>query len=271
MLAMLGLFAFGFGYMVIGLPSGDDEDSMETYEEDTEESELRPSLLQAPTEEPENRTNQVIDALSSSTPYQAEPIALLGGEHSDILTGSSDSDTIYGQDGNDRISSIDGDDFIFGGNGDDSIAAGNGNDMIFGGANDDTLMSGGNDDQIYGGEGQDIIHGQSGNDTIFGGNDEHSDFLIGGIGDDLIFADEADRVLLGEGRDTITTGIDADVQVFDFDVEHDVLVISQTQGMHVDELDFVETPAGLAIQHNGQSIITLAGLTTSSTLNIEME
>lgn len=269
MLAMLGVLAFGVGYVFIGLPSGTDEDSLDTVEEYPEDDEPRYSLIEDFAEGTEFRPNQVVENLRSSS--SAEPYAVLGGNESDILNGSSNDDLIHGFDGDDLVTSEGGADTVYGGQGADSIATGEGNDVILGEADNDIIVSGEGDDKIYGGTGQDSLHGQNGNDWIFGGNDEQSDLLIGGAGDDVIVANRTDRIILGDGSDIVKTQLNANIGINDFDADVDTLLITQTDGLHVDDLDFVDTDAGLEIQYDGKPVARLADLTSLSNINVLLE
>jgi Ca2+-binding RTX toxin-like protein len=268
MLAMLGVLALGAGYVFIGLPSGADQDGLDSINDYPEDNEPRHSMIENPAEDLGSRPNQVVETLRSSS---AEPSAVSGGDQSDILIGTPNDDLINGFDGDDRISSGNGADTVYGGCGTDTINAGGSNDTVFGGANYDTVVSGDGDDKIYGGAGQDSLHGQNGNDWIFGGDDKQSDLLVGGAGDDVIVANHTDRVILGDGSDTVETQLNANISISDFDVDFDTLLITRTDGMQVDDLDFVDTDAGLEIQFKGQPIAILAGHTSLSDINISLE
>ena len=115
------------------------------------------------------------------------------GDDDIVLDGGPGNDTILGNEGNDVQ--------IIGGPGEDQIDGGRGDDWIYGNDGNDRLDGGAGRDHVYGGPGEDIIHGGTGQDDLFG--DEDADFIIAGVSIDGGDLDVLNKILGGDGRDTI--------------------------------------------------------------------
>jgi Ca2+-binding RTX toxin-like protein len=143
--------------------------------------------------------------LTITTETVSSPIAVVGTEGRDILTGSNRGEQIFGLGGNDVIQGLGGNDEIFGDNGNDNIIGGNGRDTVEGGAGNDLIFGDAGNDTLAGNEGRDDISGGDGNDTIDGGN--NSDRLNGEAGNDNISGGDSDDIIDGgDGNDTIDGG-----------------------------------------------------------------
>ncbi|WP_368417295.1 Hint domain-containing protein, partial [Falsiroseomonas sp.] len=167
---------------------------------------------------------------------------VFGGDDADtiIATGDTLADVLFGDGGNDSISAGGGADSISGGDGADSITGGNGADSILGDDGADMLVGGNGNDTLLGGEGDDSLDGNGGNgdDSLDGGNGVDSvsfsgsnasatvnlvtgiavtgfgndtlrsieNVTTGGKSDTVIGDDEANRLVVGDGQDSVRGG-----------------------------------------------------------------
>jgi Ca2+-binding RTX toxin-like protein len=140
-----------------------------------------------------------------------------GGAGNDRITGSSSANTLQGGDGNDTINGLDGADILVGNDGDDEFTMGgapDGADTLYGGdiPVDPTPPeegAGGFDTADYSGRTEAVSlsldgaanDGEAGeNDLIFGDIDR----LLGGEGDDTLTGDQFANELIGnEGNDSL--------------------------------------------------------------------
>ena len=266
MLAILGILSLGAGYVLIGLPSYDSGTDNDSDQIETDAHQY--PMMEIPLAETANQSSQ---SASNVFDVSSQNEVIDGGSGTDVIIGTPFEDNLHAYGGNDYVQSSGGADTIHGGEGADTIFSGAGSDTVYGGNEDDSVLGGRGEDSLYGGLGQDTLHGQDGSDWIEGGDDTDADLLLGGSGDDTIVARENDRVIAGDGNDTIRVHLDANALVSDFDTEQDRLVVTQADGLTPDDFDFLETEAGLEIQNNGRPVITLAGLTATAKVSILIE
>lgn len=269
MLSVIGIISACLGFVFIGPFSSDqNEEDDQISDSSNKESGNTPDLLNLG--DPVEVTNQTIQVLREAA-ADGEDESIFGGLARDLLQGTEVDDIVSGLQGDDWISSSDGNDLVFGGSGFDSINAGDGHDIVYGEDGSDVIEAGHGDDEVYGGLGKDTLHGQEGNDVLFGGNDEEPDILIGGDGDDRIFANYNDRLILGNGDDVVITELGMAVEVFDFNAEEDTLCLVCPDAQHQTDINLIDTDAGLQVRLGEQIVVTLAGLTTFSNVNIVFE
>ena len=149
-----------------------------------------------------------------------------GTSRSDRLSGTNGADRIDGRSGPDRIDGRGGRDHLRGGDGADRLSGGAGHDALTGGGGADRLVGGAGRDRLDGSSGNDVLEGSADADVLRGGagNDMLRDaggidVFEGGAGDDAIDARDgvADRVVCGEGRDTVAADA-ADVVAEDCEI-----------------------------------------------------
>ncbi|KQT01632.1 hypothetical protein ASG42_26855 [Rhizobium sp. Leaf391] len=183
---------------------------------------------------------------------------LVGGNGDDVLIGGDGVDKLYGSAGDDLIYADEFDDFtaIEGGDGfdvlviDDSInrnqvfatalelaalgfeaaVGGDGNDnfvvtteedtFLYGAGGDDVLRTGAGDDLIAGGDGDDMLDGNGGSDLYLFNRGDGDDKISEGI------VVETDG---NGGRDTISFGLDIDVDDLQFDSGSNLLISLRTE------------------------------------------
>nr|WP_308446164.1 cadherin-like domain-containing protein [Roseovarius pelagicus] len=164
------------------------------------------------------------DYIDTSSDPLTSPFPLPDDGFNDPIDVPRDTDT---EDDRDLVAGGAGNDTIFTGDDADTITGGAGDDVIDGGLDDDEISGGTGDDYIISGEGSDTVYGGDGNDTIYGGInipaanipdaidpelENADDYIDGGAGDDLIFGeDDNDTILGGTGNDTLSGGIDDDL------------------------------------------------------------
>lgn len=141
------------------------------------------------------------------------PLAFIGTNRSDKITGTNRNDRILTGGGNDKVSGgrlndcirgETGKDEIDGSNGNDILLGDSGNDRITGGLGNDRLDGGAGRDFLLGGPGANRINGGSGNDFIT--NSSGKDVVNAGTGNDQINAAKAGgptKINCGPGRDTV--------------------------------------------------------------------
>ena len=147
---------------------------------------------------------------------------LVGGAHSDTLTGSAMPNVLEGGKGNDRLAGLGGDDALLGGDGYDVLAGGAGADRLVGGKGNDRLAGGAGPDHMTGGEGADTADYRTSLEGVrvtldqsapqISGGDARDDVLIGiehlygsNADDTLLGAAGANR-LFGRGGDDVLDG-----------------------------------------------------------------
>ncbi|TXH37069.1 MAG: hypothetical protein E6Q98_09240 [Rhodospirillaceae bacterium] len=174
------------------------------------------------------------------------------------------------------------------GDGDDRVTGGGLADIIHGDAGNDTIDGGGGDDRLTGGDGNDTLIGGSGTDQLFGsaGHDiwkwDSGDTFEGDEGFDTVDANLAtgdtidlrgtglrdlERVLTGDGADTVTVSLDrigeaADHQfVADLGTGADTLRIDPVGGWTETTPDSTLGPTGV------DAGISVAGMTAHTYTN----
>lgn len=155
---------------------------------------------------------------------RGDPSGNTNGTEADTLQGGDGDDLLEGGAGNDRLQGGAGNDTIYGGYqlggspppGNDTVQGGLGDDLILGGDTgtnatlngNDVLQGGAGADTIVGMAGADRLSGNDGNDLIFGADtaalgDAQRDILDGGAGADTLVGHWMDRLLGGDGNDSM--------------------------------------------------------------------
>ena len=80
--------------------------------------------------------------------HTTAPVARIGSDASERMTGGSAGDVLAGMDGDDRL---------YGNEGNDNLLGGDGNDVLRGGAGDDNMSGGTGDDLYYVDSSEDIV------------------------------------------------------------------------------------------------------------------
>jgi VCBS repeat-containing protein len=178
----------------------------------------------------------------SETTYA--PNVINDGSGSNTVNGTAGNDVIFGNGGNDTINGGEGNDHLDGGTGNDTLNGGNGNDVLLGGAGDDTLNGGAGNDALLGGIGNDILTGGAGNDILTGG--------------------EGSDIFVWNSEDIGTVGTPASDIVTDFNVNEDVLNVTDllTSGAGL-TMTAVESNGHLQLQFsNGSGVVQTIDLNT---------
>jgi Ca2+-binding RTX toxin-like protein len=129
--------------------------------------------------------------------HTTAPVARIGSDVDERMTGGSASDVLAGMDGDDRL---------YGNEGNDNLLGGDGNDVLRGGAGDDNMSGGTGDDLYYVDSSEDLVAeflGQ-GTDTVH----TTASFVLGQHVEHLIADSDAGLVLRGNGRNNEITGGD---------------------------------------------------------------
>jgi len=201
--------------------------------------------------------NGVYDVVEEVFPTEGTDHSNLiwAGPGDDLVSGGSFSDIIGGGSGDDNILAYSGNDIVYGGSGDDIISGNDGDDILFGGAGADRVYGGAGDDDLYSGAGHDVVSGGAGNDTLWGGS-----------GDDSFTG--------GEGADTFSFARTGNDTITDFDVNEDILRLSNTATDFTSASDVsaaaTEQNDGLMIDLGEGNSVFLDGLSLSDIENMNL-